>query len=50
MRSTMFIGLEGSRRRLEQVLEKLLRVKGIRVYYVSWPIKCEGGAAGGKAE
>jgi hypothetical protein len=43
MRSIMIVGLEGSRRRLEQVLRQLLKIKGVKVFYVSWPRNEEEG-------
>jgi hypothetical protein len=41
MKTAMIIGLEGSRRRLEQVLERLLKIEGVKVVYVSWPANNE---------
>jgi hypothetical protein len=43
MKSVMIVGVKGSRRRLEQVLEQLLKIQGVKVVYVSWPANNEGG-------
>jgi hypothetical protein len=38
MRSTMNIGIQGSRQNLEKILTKLLQDKKVRIIYVSWDI------------
>jgi len=43
MRTIMYIGVSGSRRTLEKLIQKLLKIKNIRIFYVSWPMNNEGG-------
>jgi hypothetical protein len=43
MRTIMYIGVSGSRRTLEKLIQKLLKIKGVKVFYVSWPRNEEEG-------
>lgn len=42
MRAVMYVGVSGSRRTLEKLIQRLLRIKNIRVFYVSWSMNNEG--------